>query len=64
MSNIYLLADDTNNMDKKKILKNQIKKSSKYTWIVGPYDPYQPSHVPGAYLIATSPSVPGGNSKV
>ena len=57
-------------MDKKKILKNQIRKSQPHKKdngsgsIVGPYNPYQKSQVPGAYLIATAPTVPGGNSKI
>lgn len=51
-------------MDKKKILKKKVSDSSKYAGIVGPYNPYQKSQVPGAYLIATAPTVPGGNSKI
>lgn len=51
-------------MDKKTILKKKIKDSSKYSGVVWPYNPYAKSQVPGAYLIATSPTVPGGNSKV
>lgn len=50
-------------MDKKIILKKKVSDHSKYAGIVGPFNPYIKSSVPGAYLIATSPSVPWGNSK-
>ena len=46
-------------MDKNKILKKKAKEISKYAGIVGPYDPYAKSSLPGF----AAPSVPGGNSK-
>ena len=49
-------------MDKKKVLKKMLKKQDGKGGIIGPYNPYQKSKVPGAYLIATSPTVPGGES--
>ena len=52
-------------MDKKKILKKAIKHCDGQGWeILGPYNPYQKSKVPWAYLIATAPVVPGGTSKI